>query len=174
MNRPRHYYKVTGKKLAEFLVDWHARRFQALEEVRKFSRRVGGHRKHIGTGLSWGCTYISVVFKNPPDRALWKKASKGSDEYWEPKRNKSSKALREEFDTLQKAVPTRGELDDFVKFNAFGGGDLTYYHLGAEKFDGAWILAFPDYYKPPAGLGIIRISDIAFEKLEAAKDKAAA
>lgn len=171
MSRTRHYYKVTGKKLAEFLADWHERYFAALEDVRKFSRRVGGHRQNIATGSSWGYTHISVVFKTPPDKTLWKKSHKDSDEYWEPKRNKTKacKALREEFDAIEQAIPKRGEIHDFVKFADFGGGDMVYYSLGAEKFDNTWVLSFPDYYKPPKGMGIILISDVAFEKLEAAK-----
>lgn len=167
MSRTRHYYKVTGKKLSEFLTDWHQRYYDALKEVRKFSRRVGGHRKNIATGSSWGCTSISIVFKTPPDTKWWKKSHKDSDEFWQPKRN--GIVLRKEFDAIEKAIPTRDEIHDFVKFKPFGGGDMCYYNLGAEKFDETWILSFPDYYKPPKGMGIIRISDVAFEKLEAAK-----
>ena len=174
MSRPRHYYKVTGKKLTEAIVDWHEHYYAALGEVRKFSRRVGGHRKNTATRVSWGHTLITIVFKNPPDKALWKKSYKDSEEYWEPKRAKASKVLREEFDKLEKAIPMRGELDDLVKFNAFGGGDLTYYSLGFEKFDKFWVLSLPDYYKPPKGVSIKRISDMVFEKLQAAKDKVAA
>lgn len=174
MNQPRHYYKVTGKKLSEFLADWHQRYYDALEEVRKFSQRVGGHRKNIATGSNWGSTHISVVFKNPPDKALWKKSHKDSDEFWQPKRTKANKALCEEFDAIEKAIPTRDEIDEVVKFEAWNGGSMCYYNIGAEKFDETWVLSFPDYYKPPAGLGIKRISDIAFERLEAAKAKSAA
>ena len=169
MSRPRHYYKVTGKKLAEFLTDWHERYYVALGEVQKFSRRVGGHRKNIATGSNWGCTSISIVFKTPPDKTLWKKSHHTTAEFWQPKRNKASKALREEFDAIEKAIPTRGEIDEVVKFAPFGGGDVRYYNLGAERFDDTWVLAFPDYYEPPKGIGLKRISDIAFEKLETAK-----
>lgn len=172
MNRTRHYYKVTGKKLTEFLVDWHERYYAALEDVRKFSRRVGGHRKNIATGMGWGDTHITIVFTNPPDKALWKKSYKDSEEYWEPKRNKAAKVLREEFEKLEKAIPTRGELDDFVKFQPFGGNTFVYHPLGAEKFDKLWVVSLPDYYELPKGVSLKRISDLTFEKLQ--KDKGVA
>ena len=41
------YYKVTAKKLAAVLQDWHDRRSAAVANFLKFSRRHGGSHSHL-------------------------------------------------------------------------------------------------------------------------------
>ena len=168
MSRPPNYYRVTGKKLEKFLVDFYKEYDKALNTGRRFSRRQGGHRDRIGTIQVWGTTNLAIVFKNEPDKSLWKISHKDSSEFWVPKRNQAAKKLREEFETLERAVPDKCDISEAIGFNGFfGDSDFAYYDVGVGCYDSTWVLALPDYYKPKKGIGLKRISDIVFEKLAA-------
>lgn len=52
-----------------------------------------------------------------------------------------------------------------IGFDGFGGEVFYFYEVSAGKYGNTWIIALPDYYKPCKGLQ--RISDVAFEKIEA-------
>lgn len=167
MNATRHYYKVTGKKLQEFVTEWWARYDASIDGVRRFSRRVGGHRQKIGISRIWGSTSISFIFKSAPD--AWKKKRSDIDDFWIPKRTKAHKKLYDEFDLLEKAIPSFDEVSDAVKFKGFADTG-NYWQIGVHRFcEDTLILVLPTHYVAPKGIGLRRISDVMFENLVAAR-----
>lgn len=63
------FYRVTGKQLRLFLLDWRHRYDSAIDDVIKFSKSVGGHGANFGHLVYWGSSSISIMFdsKKPPE-----------------------------------------------------------------------------------------------------------
>lgn len=156
------FYKVTDETLSQTIHGFFDQMESAKTEFLKFSRRQGGSRNRLGIARSWFGYYPSVYFAKEPDRTIWKKANKDSNDFWEPKACKAAKQIRDEFNSLAKAFPSRGTVYDALGYEPMANG-----FAGFETYGDVCVFGMRDDFKPnkKQSKKIERISDLEYEEL---------
>jgi hypothetical protein len=155
------YWKVEDQKIIDAIETYFTEHKNAIKSVARFSRKVGGHRTKFGTKSSTfsGRTYISIFFKETPDRTLWKSADKIPNQFWVPK--VKDKVLKATFEKVQSEFPSFGFLAAAIKFKEWVGNRVR--SPGLQNHHGHWYILTADDYKGVKGLK--RLSDIEFEEV---------
>lgn len=163
------FFKVTDQKVCEAMADYFALEKAAFDAMVKFSRKHGGHRKHLGMSRGPFGTSASIMFAKEPDRNVWKMTRDRSGDYWVPKATKAAKEVSEEFIKLNKAFPSKWDVYKLLKYDPFGYGFASF-----GKYSGVWVIGMSDEFRPTKKQSgqLERISDLEYETLLAGERSA--
>lgn len=156
------FFKVTDEKVCEAVKGFHSQYQAAFDAMLKFSRRQGGNRSRLGIVNQLGKTYPAIIFSEEPDRNIWKKASKDSTEYWVPKASRAAKVVRDEFDSLAKAFPSKWDVYRPLGYEPMANGFAAF-----EVYGETCVIGMADRFKPTKKQQkqLERISDVDYENL---------
>jgi hypothetical protein len=156
------FWKITDETVCELMREFHSHYDSAFDDALKFSRKVGGDKRKIALSDGIGGIRIAIIFKEEPDRNIWKMCNRDSPTEWVPKRSKIAKETRNEFDAIEDSFPSRWDFYKALNYEPFNNGFGRF-----QEYRGTWIFATGDKFKPSKKqqCKMERISDVEYEAM---------